>query len=250
MDNFNLNALFGAEGKTALVTGSSQGMGKEIAKALVGCGAIVWAHGSKESEKLNAAAEYIGTDKIAVADLTDTDAAERLYEQTGNVDILILNASVQYKRQWDEYLDDEVYNQIQCNLTSSYYMIKKYAPGMKDKGWGRIITLGSVNQYNNHPELSLYGVTKAAQMKLVQSTAKALAPFGITVNNIAPGAISTPRNAQALSDAEFNQKVTDSIPVGYVGDAKDMNAAVLLLCGSGGRYITGSEIVIDGGMRL
>lgn len=97
-------------------------------------------------------------------------------------------------------------------------MMKKYTPDMKNKKWGRIITLGSVNQYNNHPELSLYGVTKAAQMKLVQSTAKALAPYGITVNNIAPGAISTPRNAQALSDPEFNQKVTDSIPMGYIGD--------------------------------
>lgn len=250
MDNLNLKALFGAEGKTALVTGSSQGMGKEIAKALAECGATVWTHGSKESEKLRCAAEYIGTDKIAAADLNDKAAAERLYEQTGNVDILILNASIQYKRRWDEYSDDEVYNQIQCNLTASYYLMKKYAPGMKDKGWGRIITLGSVNQYNNHPELSLYGVTKAAQMKLVQGAAKALAPFGITVNNIAPGAISTPRNAQALSNPEFNQKVTSSIPVGYVGDAKDMNAAVLMLCGSGGRYITGSEIVIDGGMRL
>lgn len=250
MDNFKLKSLFGVEGKTALVTGSSQGMGKEIAKILADCSAEVWVHGSRPSDKLNSAAKYVGTDKIATADLTDKSAAEKLFQQTGAVDILILNASIQYKRKWDEYSDDEVYNQIQCNLTSSYYLMKKYVPDMKDKKWGRIVTLGSVNQYNNHPELSLYGVTKAAQMKLVQSAAKALAPFGITVNNIAPGAISTPRNAQALSDPEFNQKVISSIPMGYVGDATDMNAAVLLLCGNGGRYITGSEIVIDGGMRL
>lgn len=250
MNNFNFETLFGVEGKTALVTGSSQGMGKEIAKILADCGATVWAHGSRMSEKLTAAAEYIGTDKIATADLTDKSAADTLYAQTGAVDILILNASIQYKRQWDEYSDGEVYNQIQCNLTSSYYMMKKYTPDMKNKKWGRIITLGSVNQYNNHPELLLYGTTKAAQMKLVQSTAKALAPYGITVNNIAPGAISTPRNAQALSDPEFNQKVTDSIPMGYIGDPKDMNGAVLMLCGNAGSYITGSETVIDGGMRL
>lgn len=250
MDNFNLKSLFGVGGKTALVTGSSQGMGKEIAKILADSGAAVWVHGSRPSAKLASAAEYVGTDRLVTADLTDKNAAEKLYEQTGAVDILILNASIQYKRQWDGYSDDEVYNQIQCNLTSSYYLMKKYAPDMKDKGWGRIITLGSVNQYNNHPELTLYGVTKAAQLKLVQSTAKALAPFGITVNNIAPGAISTPRNAQSLSDPDFNQKVINSIPMGYIGNAADMNGAVLLLCGSGGSYITGSEIVIDGGMRL
>lgn len=250
MNNFDYKALFGVEGKTALVTGSSQGMGKEIAKVLADNGAEVWAHGSRMSEKLTAAAEYIGTDKIATADLTAEDAADVLYKQTGAVDILILNASIQYKRKWDGFSDDEVRNQLQCNLTSSYYMIKKYVPEMKKCGWGRIITLGSVNQYNNHPELLIYGVTKAAQMKLVEGEAKALAPYGITVNNIAPGAISTPRNEQALSDPEFNQKVIDSIPMGRIGDAKDMNGAVLLLCGDAGRYITGSEIVIDGGMRL
>ena len=97
MNNFNFETLFGVEGKTALVTGSSQGMGKEIAKILADCGATVWAHGSRMSEKLTAAAEYIGTDKIATADLTDKSAADTLYAQTGAVDILILNASIQYK---------------------------------------------------------------------------------------------------------------------------------------------------------
>ena len=121
---------------------------------------------------------------------------------------------------------------------------------MKKKKWGRIVTIGSANQYNNHPELSIYGVTKAAQMKLVQNIAPFIAPYGITINNIAPGAIETPRNDEALSDNEFRKKVENSIPVGYIGSADDMNAAALLLCSDEGRYITGSEIVVDGGMRL
>lgn len=242
--------MFDLTGKTAIVTGSSQGIGKEIARALADAGASVIAHGSHESDKLNAAAKYIGAKKIATADLTKPNAADTLYSQTGGVDILVLNASIQYKHKWDEFSDEEYDTQLNCNLRSTYYLIKKYAPYMKDKGWGRIVTLGSVNQYNNHPELSLYGVTKAAQMKLVQNIAPSLAPYGVTINNIAPGAIETPRNDAALADDDFRRKVIASIPMGYVGNPKDMNGTALLLCSDEGRYITGSEIVVDGGMRL
>ena len=121
---------------------------------------------------------------------------------------------------------------------------------MKDKGWGRIVTIGSTNQYNQHPQLSLYGMTKAAQFKMVQNFAPFLAPYGITINNIAPGAIETPRNEEALSDEEFKSKVIKSIPCGYIGKPEDISPAVLLLCSEEGRYITGAEIKIDGGMSL
>lgn len=242
--------MFDLTGRTALVTGSSQGIGKELAKTLSDHGAEVFAHGTHPSEKLKAAAQYIGTDKIATADLLDASAAKSLFSQTGGVDILILNASVQYKRPWDGFSDEEVDNQINCNLKSTYYIIKEYLPYMKANGRGRIVTIGSVNQYNNHPELLLYGVTKAAQLKLVEGIAKATAKFGVTVNNIAPGAIYTPRNSEALSDEAFLQKVKDSIPMGYVGGAKAMNGAALLLCSDEGSYITGSEIIVDGGMHL
>lgn len=242
--------MFDLTGRRALVTGSSQGIGKEIARALAEHGAEVIAHGSKKSEKLDNAALYIGAKGTAVCDISLPAAAEILFSQTGAVDILVLNASVQYKRSWDEYSDEELDIQIDCNLKSTYKLIKKYSEQMKKNGWGRIVTLGSVNQYNNHPELSLYGVTKAAQKKLVENIAPNLAPFGITVNNIAPGAIETPRNDAALADDEFRRKVVASIPAGYVGAPDDMNGAALLLCSDEGRYITGSEIVVDGGMHL
>lgn len=242
--------MFDLTGKKALITGSSQGMGKEMARALKEHGADVYVHGSRMSDKLKDAAKYVGTDKIVTADLTQKDAAGKLYAATGDVDILILNASIQFKRGWDTFSDEEVQTQIDCNLISSYYMMKKYSEGMKKQCWGRIVTIGSVNQYNNHPELSLYGVTKAAQMKMTESVAKQLAPYGITVNNIAPGAIATPRNCEALSDAEFYKKVTQSIPAGYVGEPDEINGAVLLLCSDEGRYIVGSDIIVDGGMHL
>ncbi len=242
--------MFDLTGKTALVTGATQGIGFAIAKALSEHGAKVFVNGASSEEKCRKASEQIENSVPVRANLMKKDEINMLYEKTGDVDILILNASIQYKRKWDAFTDDEFEAQLDCNLKSTYYLIKKYAPYMQKQKWGRIVTIGSVNQYNNHPELAVYGMTKAAQMKLVENIAPYLAPYGVTVNNIAPGAINTPRNAQALSDEEFNQKVINSIPMGYVGQPDDVAPAALLLCSQEGRYITGSEIIVDGGMRL
>lgn len=242
--------MFDLTGKTALVTGSTQGIGFEIAKCLSEHGAKVFVHGASSMEKCKKAAEQIENSMPVCADLLDADCAEKLFAATGDVDILVLNASIQYKRKWDEFSFEEYDNQMNCNVKSSYLLMKKYAGGMKKKGFGRIVTVGSVNQYNQHPELSIYGMTKAAQFKMVQNIAPLLAPFGVTVNNIAPGAINTPRNEAALADTEFKKKVESSIPCGYIGEPRDISPVALLLCSDEGRYITGSEIVVDGGMRL
>ena len=163
---------------------------------------------------------------------------------------MVLNASIQYKREWNSFTDEEYDIQMTCNLKSSYLLIKKYAEKMKKRGWGRIVTVGSVNQYNQHPELSLYGVTKAAQLMLVQNLAPPLAPYGITINNVAPGVVATPRNDEALSDPDFKKRIEEKIPCGFIAEPEDISPAVLLLCSEEGRYITGSDLVIDGGMHL
>lgn len=242
--------MFEQKGKTALVTGATQGIGFEIAKLLSARGAKVFINGAKSEKKCIDASGKIPNSIPVCADLTKKEEREALFKKTGGVDILVLNASIQYKRAWDEFTEEEYDVQFECNLKSSYHLIRLYAPYMKEQKWGRIVTIGSVNQYNNHPELSLYGVTKAAQKKLCENIAPFLAPYGVTINNVAPGAIDTPRNREALSDSEFNKKVVASIPMGYVGKPCDVSPAVLLLCSDEGRYITGSEIVIDGGMSL
>ena len=242
--------MFDLTGKKALVTGATQGIGFAIAKMLSENGAQVFVNGASSDEKCMAASKKIKNSVPVRANLLNKNEINALYEKTGDVDILILNASIQYKRKWDEFSDEEFETQIDCNLKSTYSLIRKYAPYMQKQKWGRIVTIGSVNQYNNHPQLSVYGVTKAAQMKLVENIAPYLAPYGVTVNNVAPGAINTPRNAQALSDEEFKRKITACIPAGYVGQPEDVAPSVLLLCSDEGRYITGSEIIVDGGMHL
>lgn len=242
--------MFDLTGKTALVTGSTQGIGFEIARLLSKHGAKVFVSGSESMNKCNEASKKIPGSVPVLANLLYNESVEKLYEQTGDVDILVLNASIQYKRKWDKFSLEEYDIQMNCNVKSSYLLIKKYSDSMMKKGWGRIVTIGSVNQYNQHPELSIYAVTKAAQKKMTENFAPILAPYGITINNVAPGCIETPRNKEALSDEEFKQKVIRSIPCGYIGQAEDIGPAVLLLCSEEGRYITGSEIIIDGGMHL
>ena len=242
--------MFDLNGKTALVTGSTQGIGFDIAKILSAHGAKVFVAGSEDLKKCSNASAKIPNSVPLTANLLKDEDIDELYNQTGDVDILVLNASIQYKRKWNEFTPEEYDIQMNCNVKSSYLLIKKYIDGMKKKNWGRIVTIGSVNQYNQHPELSIYGVTKAAQKKMTENFAPLFAPYGITINNVAPGAILTPRNEKAFEDAVFKLKVIDSIPCGYIGHPQDISPAVLLLCSEEGRYITGAELKIDGGMSL
>ncbi len=242
--------MFDLTGKTALVTGSTQGIGFEVAKLLAQQGAKVFVSGASSEEKCIEASKKIPNSVPVRTDLLKDEELEKLYEKTGDVDILVLNASIQYKRAWDEVTPEEYDIQMMCNVRSSFFLIQKYVPGMKKKGWGRIVTVGSVNQHNQHPALAIYGMTKAAQYKMVQNIAPSLAPFGITINNVAPGAIETPRNTEALSDEAFKKKVVDGIPCGFVGMPSDVAPSVLFLCAEESRYITGSEIMVDGGYHL
>lgn len=139
---------------------------------------------------------------------------------------------------------------MKVNFKSSLELIQKYAPHMKEQGWGRILTIGSVQQYKPHKDMIVYAASKCAQMSMVKNLAMQLAPYGITVNNLAPGVIDTPRNTDALANIEYKEKVLAGIPCGYAGLPKDCVAGALLLCSEEGRYINGIDLVIDGGMHL
>ena len=236
--------------KRVLITGSTQGIGKALAMAFVKAGYHVCVHCSKDIEKAERVRKEIGAHQAVVCDLSNMDKVNGLYAKTGVVDCLILNASVQYKELWQDITDETFDKQFDINVKSTLKLIQAYYPAMKEKGFGRIITIGSVNQYRNHPELSLYSATKCAVMKLVEVIAKQVAPFGVTVNNVSPGAIATPRNESVYNDEEKRKAVESVIPMGRFGIPEDCVGAVLTLCSEQGAYITGTDIVIDGGMRL
>ncbi len=233
-----------------LVTGSTQGIGKAIAAAFVKEGDEVIVHCSKDMEKAERIRKEIGATGAVTADLSDTSEVRGLYKKTGAVDCLILNASVQYKQQWQEITEEAIDRQFSVNVKSTLLLMQAYYPAMKENGFGRIITIGSINQNRCHPELSLYSATKCAVMRLVKNIAKEAAPFGVTVNNVSPGAIDTPRNADVYNNSDLRRKVESAIPMGRFGTPEDCAGAVLFLCGRGGDYITGADIAVDGGMSL
>lgn len=236
--------------KRALVTGSTQGIGKAIAERLVQSGFEVIVHCSTDADKAERVRKEIGACKAVVCDLSDMEQVADLKEKTGGVDVLILNASVQFKQKWTDISDKEIEKQLNVNVVSSLKLMQTYFPDMKQKGFGRIITIGSVNQHKQHCELSFYAATKCAVMSLVKNIAKEAAPFGVTVNNVSPGAIATPRNENIYNDEEARRKVETSIPLGRFGTPKECAGIVTFLASEESAYITGADIAVDGGMSL
>jgi len=237
--------------KTALVTGSSRGIGRAIAIRLAQDGYKVLLHCTGNLEKAEETGRIIrqngGVAEVFTADLCELAQTRRLAEQVGAVDVLVLNASLQHRVAWQEITAEDCLAQLNCNFISGMLLIQGVVPHMKAQKWGRIVTIGSVQEKKPHPDMLVYSASKAAQANMVHSLSLQLAADGITVNNVAPGVICTDRNVQALSDPEYAQAVINSIPAGFYGEPEDISGMVSLLCSEEGRYITGQSIFIDGG---
>lgn len=253
-----MKELFNLAGKRALVTGSSQGIGRAIALALAECGADVMIHCASTVAKAEAVRREVEAlnvhSGITVADLASPDAAEKIFSETqsalGGAEILVLNASMQIRKGWREITPEEYRRQVDVNFGACLWLIQKFAPAMQAARWGRILTIGSVQQVRPHPQMLVYSATKSALVNLVRSLAPQLAADGVTINNLAPGAIATGRNEEVLANEEYRKLVESKIPLGFVGETADCSAMAALLCSEAGRYITGQDIFVDGGMSL
>ncbi len=249
---------FDLSGRRALVTGSSRGIGAAIALGLAEAGADVVVHFTgreEEAREVARSAEVLGVRTAVVqADLSADGAARRVYDGAvaglGGVDILVLNASVQTRKDWLAFTREDVDWHVAVNYRSSFELLQLCAPGMIERKWGRLLAIGSVQETKPHPQMLVYSSLKHAQTGLVLGLAPQLAPHGITANNLAPGVILTDRNTAALSDADYAEKVRAAIPAGFLGESADCVGAALLLCSDAGRYITGQNLFVDGGLGL
>lgn len=240
--------------KRALVTGSTRGIGRAIAIRLAKDGYEVIVHGAGNREKAEETKKIIeengGKASVLMANLSDMDEVRALGEKMGDIDALVLNASLQYDTYLETVTPEDMIAHYNCNVVASLMLIQKAVPYMKEQKWGRIVTIGSVNEIKPIPKLMAYSASKCAQTNLALSLAMQLAEYKITVNNVAPGVIYTDRNVAALSDPEYAKKVSSLIPVGFYGTPEDCEGIVSLLCSEGGRYITGQNIFVDGGKGL
>ncbi len=250
--------LFNLKGKTALVTGGSQGIGKAISLALAEYGANVvvnFRSGKALADETWKEITAMGVEcNLLQSDLSEVNSAknitEYLVKNKIEVDILVLNASVQFRKSWDEVTPEEFELQINTNLRASLFLIQQLYPTMQKKQWGRMVTIGSVQQVRPHQQMIAYAASKVAQVSMVKSLAPQFGPYGVTINNLAPGAIQTGRNEEVLKDEQYKKNVEAKIPVGFIGEPSDCAPATLLLCSDAGRYITGQDIYVDGGMGL
>ncbi len=242
-------------GRTALVTGSARGIGRAIALGLAEAGAHLIVHGSRESAALDEAHSLVqkfdpSAAKVA-ADLGDPAAVDKLIKELPQTpDILVCNASVQFRRLWTEVPREEALLQMQVNFFATLRMFQLCYPRMKAQGWGRLITVGSVQERRPHPEMTIYSASKSAQENLVRSIARQVASEGITVNNLCPGVFATDRNKEALANPVYNEQVLRAIPAHIAAEPEDAAGAALLLASDAGRYITGATLMIDGGLCL
>ena len=247
--------VFDLSGRTALVTGSSRGIGKAAALLLGRAGAHVIFHGIRMSDPLRETVEQAEKEKISCSVVTGNLAEEAEVEKVADecgkkVDILVLNASVQEYMHLRDFDSKEFEREINTNLRSACLLLKRLLPPMQERKWGRVINVGSVNQLRPAARLTVYSATKAALQNLMVNVAKEYAPDGITCNSIVPGIICTDRNRRILSDPAWLPKLQAMVPAGRFGVPEDCAGAILLLASEAGSYITGAEIPIAGGMQL
>jgi NAD(P)-dependent dehydrogenase (short-subunit alcohol dehydrogenase family) len=242
------------DGKVALISGGSRGLGRAMAVALAGAGSKIVLV-ARDLEKLNEVAGMVrqaGSDaRVFQADVADEQNVQRLVRDVlsayGKLNILINNAGINIRKPLDEFTLGEWRDVIDTNLTSVFLMCRAFIPHMKSHGYGRIINMTSIMGRVSLPGRAAYSASKSGLMGLTRALALELAAENITVNGISPGPFATEMNTALMQNPETNHMFVSRTPVGRWGRAEEIGQLALYLCSEDAGYITGTDILIDGG---
>ncbi|MBX9422198.1 MULTISPECIES: SDR family NAD(P)-dependent oxidoreductase [Streptomyces] len=252
-----LSGLFSLDGRTALVTGGSSGIGRAIAGALARAGASVVIVARKEAE-LVATVDELTADGCRAAwvsgDLSTrtgiTEVAEQAAAVFGEPDILVNSAGVNLRPPLGE-LSDEVWDTtMTVNLEAPFLLGRRFGPGMAERGFGRIIHITSQQAHRAFVQSGAYGVSKGALESLARSQAEAWSPYGVTCNTLVPGFVMTPLNQRLSSDPEKVAALAARTMVGRNGLAEDFAGAAVFLASASSAYVTGQSLFVDGGFSV
>jgi gluconate 5-dehydrogenase len=238
---------FDLSGRTALVTGSTRGIGLALARALAGAGARVTING-RSSEAVEAVAAEIDGAVAAPFDVRDETAVADAARRLGSVDVLVNNAGMTIRRPLLELDPDEWRQLLDVNLTSAFLVSRAVAPGMIEQGRGKIVNVCSVMSELARPTTAAYATTKGALKMLTRSMCAEWARFGIQANAIAPGYIRTDLNEALQRDAEFDGWLRARVPAGRWGDPVELGGAVVFLAAPASDFVNGQLLTVDGGL--
>ena len=245
--------VFNLKGKSALVTGASGGIGSAVARALHNQGAELIINGTRSTELEKLAAELGNKVHVLQGDLSDTNSIGCLAEEAekisdNGIDILVNNAGITRDNLLVRLSDKDLMDVINLNLIAGFHLTRKIIRGMMKRKWGRVIGISSVVGITGNAGQTNYAAAKAGMIGFSKALALEVASRGITVNNIAPGFIKTPMT-EDLSEEQIT-RLQASVPIGRLGEAEDVAAAVVYLASLEASYVTGATLNINGGMAM
>jgi NAD(P)-dependent dehydrogenase (short-subunit alcohol dehydrogenase family) len=242
------------KGRTAIITGGSRGLGEAMARSLAEAGASIAlvARDRKRLEQVrDAIAQSGGKAAVFTADVTQEKEvaalASSVQEQFGHPQILINNAGINVRKNLVDFSLEEFRSVMDASLTATFLMCRAFVPGMRGTGYGRILNMTSIMSHVSIAGRTAYSSAKAALLGLTRALALELAADGITVNGISPGPIGTDMNKALMNNPEINAQFLANIPVGRWGKVEEIGALACYLCSEAAGFITGTDILIDGG---
>lgn len=244
--------MFDLTGKNALITGASGGIGGDVARMLHKAGATVALSGTR-AEPLEALAAELGSRAhVMTCNLSDAASVEALPKAAavamGSVDVLVNNAGITRDNLFMRMSDEEWADVLEVNLTSTFRLCRGVLRGMMKARWGRIVNISSVVGATGNPGQANYAASKAGMVGMSKSLAYEVASWGITVNCVAPGFITTAMTEKLTDDQKG--KILTQVPAGRMGEAGEIAAAVLYLASTEAGYVTGSTLHVNGGMAM